>query len=85
MVGQKQKERAVKKMKFNSQHIILILLGLIVLNNVITWFIPNGMSNEEHDLKVKVFELEQERALLEKENNQLEFKIKSFENEILKL
>lgn len=72
-------------MKINTQHVILILLSLIILNNIITWFTPKGMSSYEHELKIKLHDLKQDKAILEKENNQLEYKIKSFENEIHKI
>lgn len=71
-------------MKIKIEYIILILLFLMVINSAVSWFVPVGMSNEEHALKLKLNDLEQEKVVLKKKNNQLEFKIKSFEYEILK-
>jgi uncharacterized ion transporter superfamily protein YfcC len=66
------------------EKIVVILLAVLVLNSVIGWFIPQGMTNEEHELKLKLHDLEIEKAVLEDHNDRLEFKIKGFKDEIIK-
>lgn len=66
------------------EKIIVILLAVLVLNSFISWFIPQGMTNEEHELKLKLHDLEIEKAVLEDHNDRLEFKIKGFKDEIIK-
>ena len=66
------------------EKIVLVLLSVLVLNSVIGWFIPQGMTNEEHELKLKLHDLEIEKAVLEDHNDRLEFKIKGFKDEIIK-
>ena len=55
-----------------------LILGLLVM-----FLIP---SNEEINIEteIRLHDIEQEKALLEKKNNQLQFKINLFENEVLK-
>ena len=55
-----------------------LILGLLVM-----FLIP---SNEEINIEteIRLHDIEQEKALLEKQNNQLQFKINLFENEVLK-
>jgi uncharacterized ion transporter superfamily protein YfcC len=66
------------------EKIIVILLAVLVLNSFISWFIPQGMTNEEHELKLKLHDLEIEKSILEDHNDRLEFKIKGFKDEIIK-
>ena len=66
------------------EKIVVILLAVLVLNSFISWFIPQGMTNEEHELKLKLHDLEIEKAVLEDHNDRLEFKIKGFKDEIIK-
>lgn len=66
------------------EKIIVILLAVLVLNSFISWFIPQGMTNEEHELKLKLHDLEIEKSIMEDHNDRLEFKIKGFKDEIIK-
>lgn len=62
-----------------------IVLGLIVIVIVQGFFtVPSGMSEEEHAYKLKIHDLKQERAELLNKNTELEEKLNSFEDEILK-
>lgn len=67
-----------------SNYIIPGLLILLLAINVFGLFTKNGMSEDEYVLKVRLHDLQQEKVVLLKQNQQYEFKIKSFENEILK-
>ena len=61
-----------------------ILLVILVVTNLMSIFDSDGISQEEHDLKVKLHDLEQENSILETKNNHYETQIKTFEDEILK-
>lgn len=66
------------------EYIMPTLFSLLLVVNLFGLFVPQGMSEDEHLLKLKMHDLEQEKVLLLKQNQQYEYKIKSFENEILK-
>ena len=67
-----------------AKYILPALLIIVIATNLLSAFIPRGMSEDEHLLKVRLHDLEQENIILEKANNQYEVKIKKFEDEILK-
>lgn len=63
---------------------ILLIIVLIVQVGGMFFSVPEGMSEEEYLYRIKVHDLNQEKAELLKINNKLEYKIKTFKDEILK-
>lgn len=64
------------------ENIIILLLVVVVFQGILST--PKGISEAEQAYRVRIHDLRQEKALLMQENNNLEIKINSFENEILK-
>ncbi len=69
---------------FKVNNIILALLIVLVINNFIGWFIPKGMTNEEHELQLKLHDLKNANFVLQESNERLQSKINTFKDEILK-
>ena len=63
--------------------IIIGLLVILVINSIIGWFIPKGISYDQLETEIKLHDLEQQKAIWTDENDRLQFKIKSFKYEIL--
>ncbi len=63
-----------------------IVIGLILIVFVQGFFsTPQGISEEEEMYRLKIHDLNQEKAELLKQNNELEIKINSFKNEYNKI
>lgn len=61
-----------------------IVLGLLLVVIIQSYFITSGVSEEEVNYLLKIKDLEQEKELLLKENDELESKIINFKDEIIK-